>query len=73
MSSDFLHEIIYLNTKQVYLVDYGISKKYTQPGTDLHIRDRDNKQVTGSVRYTSINSNCGFETRSVSQKKIINF
>jgi len=40
----------------VYITDYGIAKKYRDKETGEHIRFKNDKGLTGTVRYSSINS-----------------
>ena len=45
---------------KIYLVDYGLSKRFI--GKDgKHIPYKDNKNLTGTVRYASINTHLGVE------------
>ncbi|CAK76717.1 unnamed protein product (macronuclear) [Paramecium tetraurelia] len=44
---------------RVYLVDYGLAKRYISK--DLHIPYKDNKALTGTARYASINTHLGIE------------
>lgn len=45
----------------VYLIDYGLSKRYSDPKTGQHIPLKDGKSLTGTARYASINTHLGFE------------
>lgn len=75
-SIQFLHEqrflhrdikpdnfIMGLREKQsiVHIVDFGLAKMYMDPRTALHIRYRDDKSLTGTPRYASINNHLGRE------------
>jgi casein kinase I family protein HRR25 len=44
---------------QVNVIDFGLAKKFRDPKTHLHIPYREN--LTGTVRYTSINIRLGVE------------
>ncbi|KAG0484883.1 hypothetical protein HPP92_008962 [Vanilla planifolia] len=46
---------------QVYIIDYGLSKKYRDLQTHKHIPYRENKNLTGTARYASVNTHLGVE------------
>ncbi|KAJ3046635.1 serine/threonine protein kinase [Rhizophlyctis rosea] len=45
----------------VHVIDYALSKKYRKPKTHLHIPYKENKNLTGTARYASINNHFGAE------------
>ena len=45
----------------VYAIDFGLSKKYRDSQTGLHIPYRDGKNLIGTARYASINTHFGVE------------
>lgn len=45
----------------VYLIDYGLNKKYKDPKTHQHIPYREGRTLTGTARYVSINTHLGIE------------
>lgn len=46
---------------QVNVIDFGLAKKYRDPRNHLHIPYRENKNLTGTARYASVNTHLGIE------------
>lgn len=46
---------------QVNVIDFGLAKKFRDPRTHLHIPYRENKNLTGTARYASVNTHLGIE------------
>jgi len=46
---------------QVFLIDFGLAKKYRDPKTHQHIVYREQKNLTGTARYASIHAHLGKE------------
>ena len=43
----------------VYIIDFGLAKKYRDARTHQHIPYRENKNLTGTAKYASINNHLG--------------
>ncbi|KAM7252062.1 hypothetical protein ACFE04_023945 [Oxalis oulophora] len=48
-------------SNQVYIIDYGLAKKFRDLQTHKHIPYRENKNLTGTARYASVNTHLGVE------------
>jgi hypothetical protein len=45
----------------IYIIDFGLAKRYRHPKTHQHIRYREHKHLTGTPRYASVNNHLGIE------------
>jgi len=45
----------------LYIIDFGLVKKYWDTTTNQHIPYRDNRSLTGTARYASLNTHLGVE------------
>lgn len=46
---------------KLFLIDFGLAKKYRDSRTRQHIAYREDKNLTGTARYASINAHLGIE------------
>lgn len=49
------------NYHTCYIIDFGLCKQWLDPVTGTHIPFAEKKQLTGTARYTSINTHLGIE------------
>jgi serine/threonine protein kinase len=68
-SKEFLHRDIkpanfaigYKDQEHIYLLDFGLGRRYLNSRTKEHIPYKDNRSMTGTVRYASINTHLGMK------------
>lgn len=48
-------------SSQIYLIDFGLTKKFKENKTMDHIPYRENRMMLGTARYASINNHLGIE------------
>jgi len=49
------------NHKKIYIIDFGLSKRYIDKNTDKHIPYKEGKGLTGTARYVSLFTHYGIE------------
>lgn len=49
------------NSNTVYIIDFGLSKRYKDKNSNQHIPYRENRHLVGTIRYASINAHLGVE------------
>ena len=48
-------------TETLYIIDFGLSKRYRDQKTHQHIPYKEGRSLTGTARYASINAHAGIE------------
>lgn len=53
------------NKKQttIYMIDMGLAKRFKDPKTGNHVKEKANLNFTGTVRYASLNSHINDQSR----------
>lgn len=51
----------YSNEHLIYLIDFGLAKRYRDEHTKIHLTYKENKTMTGTARYASRNAHKGIE------------
>ena len=49
------------DSNTIYIIDFGLSRRYKDKKTGAHTPYRENRQMIGTVRYASINTQIGIE------------
>lgn len=49
------------NSSTIYLIDFGLVKRYRDLKTNSHMPYRDHKGLIGTARFVSINTHLGIE------------
>ena len=49
------------DSNTIYIIDFGLSQRYKDKKTGAHIPYREKRQLVGTVRYASINTQIGIE------------
>jgi casein kinase 1/casein kinase 1 epsilon len=52
--------LISCRAHKLYIIDFGLAKRYIQKD-GKHIPYKENKNLTGTARYASINTHLGIE------------
>jgi len=59
--ANFVMGLAMRELNQVYVIDFGLAKRYRDPNTLKHISFVEHKSLTGTARYASINAHHGIE------------
>ena len=46
-------------SSKIYMIDFGLAKKYVLKEGNSHIPYKDNKNLTGTARFASLNTHLG--------------
>jgi hypothetical protein len=57
----------------VYIIEFDLAKKYRDTRTHQHISYRENKNLTGTARYVSINTHLGIEQSRRDDKESLSY
>lgn len=49
------------NCNSVYIIDFGLAKRFYDKALDIHLEYREQKPLTGTARYASVNTHLGIE------------
>ena len=52
---------LHKNKNIVYVIDYGLAKRFLMGAYNTHIPFADKRSLVGTIRYCSINSQLGYE------------
>ena len=52
---------LHVRDNTIFLIDFGLSKKFIDPNTKSHIPFKKDKPITGTIRYISINTHLTYE------------
>ncbi len=47
------------STSELQVIDFGLAKKFRDSKSNAHIAYRENKNLTGTARYASVNTHLG--------------
>ncbi|KAG8509316.1 Casein kinase I isoform alpha [Galemys pyrenaicus] len=61
MAAGSLQGPSFLGLNQLFLIDFGLAKKYRDNRTRKHIPYREDKNFAGTARYASVNAHLGIE------------
>ena len=62
-----------MNIKQIFVIDFGHSKRYKDPKTNEYIRFTSRKHFTGSALHASVNALKDYEQSHLDDLEVLSY